>query len=502
MAASYPRKRKLAICVPPIVGVAAEGKEAALTPSIRSEPITTRAPLTLSAYRRPEEAVRVADSDTSRVLSDYYDLDTPECGILGHGAMSTVRLAVRKSDGCKVAVKCVEKHHALRSRRLRRRRRSHLDEWDVLRRMKGHPNVVSLLDVFETDDEIQLVMEYCRGGELFDAVQRKIEGTCLSQQDAFTEDQGAVIARQMLSVLSKLHSYRIVHRDVKPENILLTSEDGTSLQTKLCDFGVARVLEEDMAYQSDSCSTCSSDGEFSPVAPTRKRAFSTLGSDFYTAPELLYGGGYSTAVDIYSLGVSLFIVLCGSPPSLDALEKDGSDLFADAHWENISKDCKDCLKRMLDPEPSSRISAEEALQSKWIEDPKQAEASPKAKSPSRIFSPSKPRPVVDLELVRTRLYSQLERIASGDEELDDVMVATATEATGSPRKRTRTMDSGSSMADAVVDLYRDVAASATAAASIYSDRNDTISVMSEDGLMESDDEGGAQRPPTTFVSCT
>merc|ERR1712232_458014 len=89
--------------------------------------------LTLSAFRRPEQTVRLTESDPTRCLENEYDLRGPGCGVLGHGAFSTVRLGIRRSDRVKVAVKSIAKHEALRARRLRRGGRRHLDEWDILR---------------------------------------------------------------------------------------------------------------------------------------------------------------------------------------------------------------------------------------------------------------------------------------------------------------------------------------------------------------------------------
>jgi Protein kinase domain len=314
--------------------------------------------LTLSAYRRPENTIRLTESDPSRRLEAEYGLHGAggASGVLGHGAFSTVRLAVRLSDGVQVAVKTIAKHEAIRSRRLRRvdestrshdnssnsnggsasgtsNRRYHhnhhyMEEWEILRRLQGHPHVIKLLDVFETTEEIQLVTEYCAGGELFDAIQKKQRGnrrtgsfanTAGASSSSSSEAQAAQITLQMLQALEKIHALNIVHRDVKPENILLASPitEGDSVHVKLCDFGVARPLVPLSRDDGDAVdpfpanhgasSVCiSSDGEASPLTPgSRSRSFSTVGTDYYAAPELTYGGTYDTAVDVYSLGVTL-----------------------------------------------------------------------------------------------------------------------------------------------------------------------------------------------------
>jgi len=209
-------------------------------------PLITTPPLTLSAYRRPEVAVRITDCDPSKCLSQKYRLYPNK--VLGYGASSTVRLAIRRNDGQRVAVKCIPKHVVLRD--LKR-----LEEVALLRRL-DHPNIVASHDVYEYENEIQMVMECCEGGELYDAIQN-------SRTRNFLESNGeqsvAYIVKQLLSALEYIHSRGVVHRDVKPENILLVSKEiESNMKVKLSDFGLARILHE---------------AETSPSSPkpTRKR---------------------------------------------------------------------------------------------------------------------------------------------------------------------------------------------------------------------------------------
>lgn len=153
--------------------------------------------LTLSAYCRPEESVRLTDASPTQSIHTKYELLDPSlCRTLGHGASSTVRLAYRRSDGRPVAVKTIAKHDALglwsKTNRWRigargsmssprdaaqmqqTRRPPRLDEVDVLTSLEGIcPNVVQMLDVYETHHEVQLVLEYCEGGDLFDCIKRR-----------------------------------------------------------------------------------------------------------------------------------------------------------------------------------------------------------------------------------------------------------------------------------------------------------------------------------------
>lgn len=386
--------------------------------------MSTTPRLTLSAFRRPENSVRLTKCDRNRRLEDEYELHSNRrnnCGkILGHGAFACVRLARRKRDGLHVAVKSIAKHEALRSRRLRSRGRTYLEEWEILRQLNDNPYVISLLDVYETDEEIQLVTEYCRGGELFDAIQKQKQATpqsLLSSPAAlenssvktqYTEQQAACITKQILHALQDLESRGIVHRDIKAENILLVDNDEKSIQVKLCDFGMARSM---VRYTSDSekvTASCSdddedsgSDGDSSPLTPGRTQSFSLVGSDYYMAPEVRMGGTYSTAVDMYSLGVTVYIMLCGFPPVFSDDNDDDNEivLFPDAYnWKNVSDEAKDLVRKLLLTNSEERISAKEALSHAWV---------CQCSLPFESLKIAAASTVESLDLVRERLYKAL-----------------------------------------------------------------------------------------------
>ena len=389
---------------------------AATTDASSASPPAASGPpkLTLSAYRRPERAVRLTDAPPGRVLRAEYELCR---ALLGHGAGAAgVRLARRRRDGRPAAVKTIAKHDALglwsrssrgrvgarRARgasprdvageaRQQLRRAPRLDEADVLASLRGCPGVVQLLDVYETHQEVHLVMEHCAGGDLFDCLRRRQQRRRRPQKP-FTEPETAAVARTLLSALDALHSRSIVHRDIKPSNILLVAPDeaGDPLQplgaVKLADFGLARLLR-DQADTADSASDIPSE---EPSLKRRGRAYSRVGSDYYAAPEVHLGAGYDTPVDVYSLGVTLFVMLCGAPPSSTSLfESEDADLINEDLGRlalpgqaappsmdstaglfptglHISSAARDLISNMIHPDPDERITASEALQHEWI----------------------------------------------------------------------------------------------------------------------------------------
>lgn len=366
--------------------------------------------LTLSAFRKPESAVLLTSSKNPRSIHDDYILSSH---VLGHGGSSTVRLATNKQSGRKFAVKIIEKHEILRSRTHEGMRKTRLDEYDILNEIKGkHPNIVEMVDTYETDSEIYLVLEYCAGGELFTAIQKRgqrgigrvdVDNTnrLSDRPPIYSEPQAARITSQLLSALKFLHSRNIVHRDVKPENILLTSKDDDrgNITVKLSDFGLARRLHHRDGNVEEDKSLAPL---LTPPVKGRSRAYSRVGSDYYTAPEMtLSRRGYDTAVDMYSLGVTLYITLSGYPPnsrprcgsfvldhdsdsdderlSEDEISSTDTDQdtfnssaysppidFPNKTWHHISPSAKNLVRKMLHPNPSKRIKASDALKHEWI----------------------------------------------------------------------------------------------------------------------------------------
>ncbi|KAL7566672.1 hypothetical protein ACA910_017737 [Epithemia clementina (nom. ined.)] len=405
--------------------------------------------LTLSAFRGP--AANMTKTDPSRKLQDYYDLDRPGCsGVLGHGAFSTVRLALRKCDSIPVAVKTIAKHEALRSRRLRPGK--HLEEWEILTKMRGHQFIIQLLDVFETEEEIQLVLEYCAGGELFNAIQRKRNRSFAMRRGQYSEEQAACIINQILRALSDLHSAGVVHRDLKPENILLASDNENSVRVKLCDFGMARSI-----LQNDH--DCPRQGDGSPLTPELQRpSNATIGGSYYIAPELHHGSSYDTAIDMYSLGVTLYIVLCGFPPVFSGPDAD-EVMFPIAYWKDISEDAKNLVRRMLHPDAAMRITADEALRDRWIW--KHRSSFVQALSPmssSCRLAEEKSKIMINLDIVRRRLSKKAvpARGMKRRTSCENVLLSPKRQRLGSSNS------SASTALMALADLYRDVVQSPSA----------------------------------------
>lgn len=353
--------------------------------------------------------MRLTDACPTKLIHAEYELlDPSSCHTLGHGASGTVQLAFHRRTGRPVAVKTIAKHDALglfsknRFRDGARKRIPRLEEVDVLSLLRGAPNVIQLLDVYETNTEVQLVLEYCEGGDLFDCIKRRRQRRLSDPLEGFSgyflECEVSRVAKTLLEVLDTLHQRHIVHRDVKPENILLVKpdENDCSLDVKLTDFGLSRILREEVspsAPESDS----SSDQE-SERKHRRSRAYSRVGSDHYTAPEVHSGLGYDTPVDIYSLGVTLYVMLCGAPPSasqfthslynmegsarLSSVTSEGSSSFSDSDESapsrpmtktdlfppelNISPTAQDFICQLIHPDPARRITASNALKHEWI----------------------------------------------------------------------------------------------------------------------------------------
>jgi len=211
-------------------------------------------------------------------------------------------------------------------------------EVDILRRLQ-HPHIISVVEIFETDKFLYLVMELASGGELFDEIVKV---------GKYSEKDAARFVRQITDAVAYLHRKGIVHRDLKPENLLLSIKEGVPT-LKLADFGLSKVMEATAVLETQ------------------------CGTPGYVAPEVLKGEGYDEKVDVWSLGVILYILLCGFPPfyadnNTKLFQKimAGDFQFLQPYWDPISDSAKELIKKMIVVDPAKRLSAEDVMKHPWI----------------------------------------------------------------------------------------------------------------------------------------
>lgn len=197
-----------------------------------------------------------------------------------------------------------------------------------------HPNLPRIYEFFEDEVNYYIVLELCKGGDLFDKI---------LELKVFTESQAAEIMFQILSGVTYLHGKNIVHRDIKPENILLS--DKNTLSLKIIDFDTATFF-----------------------GPGFHREM--YGTPLYMAPEIVRGK-YTEKCDLWSCGMIMLILLIGRPPY------DGSDeeifqilknvkINIEGLCSGVSEDARNLLKQLLQPNPEKRISAKDACMHPWI----------------------------------------------------------------------------------------------------------------------------------------
>ena len=266
-------------------------------------------------------------------IEEAYDLGRE----LGRGNFATVKLAVSKTNGNKYAVKIVDKAKFLQHQH---REGALLDEVNILKFLQ-HDNIIKLEETYETEKYLYLVLELVTGGELFDLV---------VDAGRLTEDVTRTLFIQMLDAVGYMHSQGIAHRDLKPENMLLAAQGSTVL--KISDFGLSRILGVDSVMGT------------------------LCGTPQYIAPEILSksgnGDGYSVAVDMWSLGVILYVCLSGMLPYLDDADMSvfeqiqrGLYSFPTNVWGQISEEAKDLIRRLMQIDPTVRWTAKQAKNHPW-----------------------------------------------------------------------------------------------------------------------------------------
>ncbi|XP_020487373.2 serine/threonine-protein kinase DCLK3 [Labrus bergylta] len=283
-------------------------------------------------FIQQQETLDLPSDGSDVTLADierYYEIGR----VVGDGNFAVVRECRRRDNGQTLAMKIVERSKLIG--------REHMmqNELSLLGSL-CHPRIVRLFVHHHTHTHSYLVMELVSGGDLFETI---------SERGKFSEEEAGLMVSDVSDALNFIHSKSIVHRDLKPENLLIERVAADICRLKLGDFGLAMVVTE-------------------PV-------FTICGTPTYVAPEILCETGYGVAVDVWALGVILYILLCGFPPfrsrdrdqeELFQLIKQGQLYFLPPYWDPISEEARGLVRALLQPDPTVRLTAKQTLLHPWV----------------------------------------------------------------------------------------------------------------------------------------
>ena len=282
---------------------------------------------------RESKALKLAQGDFIRLNENDLTTDYEIGDTLGIGGFGEVTMALHIPTGTQRAIKSIY---------LAEEDPNEIDklmkEVSILKRL-DHPNIIRIYEVYKNNSTLHIVTEVCTGGELFERIQ---------SMKRFGENQAAKYMLDMVSAVMHCHDNEIVHRDLKPENLLFESE-AEDAKLKLIDFGTSRFI------------------------PNNRKLKKPIGTCYYMAPEVITGE-YDTKVDVWSLGVILYIMLCGSPPftgssddEIFAKIKNSPLEFKKAAWNEVSEPAKVLIRNMLTKKPANRFSIEQVFNDNWLQ---------------------------------------------------------------------------------------------------------------------------------------
>ncbi|KAK2363314.1 calcium-dependent protein kinase [Trifolium repens] len=278
----------------------------------------------------------VLKDPTGREIENRYELGRE----LGRGEFGVTYLCTDKETREELACKSISKKKLRTTIDIEDVRR----EVEIMRHMPQHNNIVTLKDTYEDDNAVHLVMELCEGGELFDRIVAR---------GHYTERAAAAVTKTIVEVVQMCHKHGVMHRDLKPENFLFANKKETAA-LKAIDFGLSVFFKPGERFNE------------------------IVGSPYYMAPEVLKRN-YGPEVDIWSAGVILYILLCGVPPFWAETEQGVAQAiirsvvdFKRDPWPKVSDNAKDLVKKMLNPDPKRRLTAQEVLDHPWLINAKKA----------------------------------------------------------------------------------------------------------------------------------
>ncbi|CAK6957660.1 death-associated protein kinase 3 [Scomber scombrus] len=264
----------------------------------------------------------------------YYEMGEE----LGSGQFAIVRKCKEKSTSIEYAAKFIKKRRLSSSRRGVSREEIER-EVNILREIQ-HSNIITLHDIFENKTDVILILELVSGGELFDF---------LAEKESLTEEEATQFLKQILDGVQYLHSKRIAHFDLKPENIMLLDKNVPNPRIKLIDFGIAHQIK--------------AGNEFKNI----------FGTPEFVAPEIVNYEPLGLEADMWSIGVITYILLSGASPFLGETKQETLTNisavnydFDEEYFSNTSELAKDFIRRLLVKDPKKRMTIDDSLEHPWI----------------------------------------------------------------------------------------------------------------------------------------
>ncbi|XP_031720894.1 death-associated protein kinase 3 [Anarrhichthys ocellatus] len=264
----------------------------------------------------------------------YYEMEEE----LGSGQFAIVRKCKEKTTSIEYAAKFIKKRRLSSSRRGVSREEIER-EVNILREIQ-HSNIITLHDIFENKADVILILELVSGGELFDF---------LAEKESLTEEEATQFLKQILDGVQYLHSKRIAHFDLKPENIMLLDKNVPNPRIKLIDFGIAHQIK--------------AGNEFKNI----------FGTPEFVAPEIVNYEPLGLEADMWSIGVITYILLSGASPFLGETKQEtltnisGVNYdFDEEYFSNTSELAKDFIRRLLVKDPKKRMTIDDSLEHPWI----------------------------------------------------------------------------------------------------------------------------------------
>lgn len=284
-------------------------------------------------------------------------------GVIGGGNFGKVQIVIHRKTGQRRACKTILIHWPSQRQLIEQ-------EIETLKCL-DHPNILRLHETYDDGCTIYLIMELCEGGMLYDRIVKHYERL----RTPITEEQVAVWMKQTLSATKFCHERQIVHRDVKPDNIILVDESDSS-DIKVIDFGLSSTMQKLRKSRREVPSINRSG--FSRILSrfrTKRYQMEVAGTAHFMAPEVIQGD-YAEKCDIFSIGIIMYQLLSGVHPffvpHVDTEESVKAKILktkpstTSAAWTCVSPSAKDLVGRMLEKNPNKRLSAADALNHYWF----------------------------------------------------------------------------------------------------------------------------------------